>query len=377
VGYIVLKLNPGSSSFCLARAPFVRITLVSISLVAPWASQARELQELYRGARQMAMGNAFVAIADDEAAIFMNPAGLAGIKNTTFNYGVFDLQVSSETISAISDSIDAFSNFSSDSFNVIMGKDIYGRVQIAPSLVTENLGVALLVDQQIGLAAENPSIPAIDFLYQTTNGVQVAYGTSVLGHSRKKAVHDLRLGMAAKILWRRGGVRRVPMIDLLTADSSTIGQLAGNFGQGYGFDLGAQYLRKINDRFKVMAGVAWTDIGDIEFGTSGADPQLQNLSAGIASTFGFNFAELTLAFDQRHILNDTDWRKRTHLGAQLDLPIFDLYAGVNQTTITYGASFDLWLIRMTAARYTEEVGAFAGTDQVGRWMLRLALKIPL
>jgi hypothetical protein len=39
-------------------------------------------------ARSSGMGGAFVAVADDEAALYYNPSGLAGIKQKTFIAGV-------------------------------------------------------------------------------------------------------------------------------------------------------------------------------------------------------------------------------------------------------------------------------------------------
>lgn len=374
--------NRGQGEGTSARRGLLPATVLALAAAGALASASRaaasgELVELYRGTRQTAMGNAFTAVADDEGAIFMNPAGLAGIDGSALHYGVFDLQLSSETISSIGDTMTAFSDFSADSFNVIMGQDIYARAQITPSLVTRNLGVALIVDQQVGLSVENPAIPAVDFRFQTTNGIQAAYGFSVLGGRRRRATDDLRLGVGAKMLWRRGGLRRVPITQLLTANADTIGQLAGGFGSGWGLDLGLQYVRQVNRSFKLMAGAAFTDIGDIEFGDSGADPQRQNLSAGLAARFGLNLVDVTVSFDQRHLFNESDWRKRTHFGAEVDLPLVDVYAGLNQMRLTYGAAFDLWLFRFTAARYTEETAAFATQDPVGRWMLRIALKMPL
>jgi len=364
----------------------VCLALIAALLMSTPVSFAGELREFYRGARAQAMGNAFVAIADDEQAIFMNPAGLAGIKSFTFNYVVADLQASWETVTSATDVMAAASSPSADTINVLMGKDIYTQAQITPSLVMPGFGFALIVDGQGGLSAENQALPQMLMGYQTTNGIQAAFGTSLLSRgqaSRKKTAavsseseQDLRVGIAAKMLWRRGGWFDVPTMTILTINSETLSQLAGNFGRGYGVDLGAQYLRSMNKFMKFMAGVAYTDVGDTNFG-NGPAPIKGNLSLGIAGSVGIRNTKITLALDKRHLLEQTDWRKKTHVGLEFGLPLVSLYAGISQVYLTYGLSFDLWLFKLTAASYAEEQGSFVHQDPVRRYMLRLGLKFSL
>ena len=50
-----------------------------LSVVSISNSAAGEYPSFYRGVRPLAMGGAFTAVADDEQALFYNPAGLADI----------------------------------------------------------------------------------------------------------------------------------------------------------------------------------------------------------------------------------------------------------------------------------------------------------
>ena len=55
------------------------MTLIALMVVASFA-QARELPKFFEGVRPLGMGGAFTAVADDENALFYNPAGLARVR---------------------------------------------------------------------------------------------------------------------------------------------------------------------------------------------------------------------------------------------------------------------------------------------------------
>lgn len=59
------------------------VCIVCLTLASGHSSAAPILFEMGASARAMALGGAFSAIADDESAVFYNPAGLASLKSTT------------------------------------------------------------------------------------------------------------------------------------------------------------------------------------------------------------------------------------------------------------------------------------------------------
>jgi hypothetical protein len=352
-------------------AAFCSTALVSIEL-APRTARAGELREYYRGTRAEAMGNAFTAIADDEEAIFLNPAGLAGVDGFRFNYAALDLATNWETVTSYASVSDAFKSLDGDSFNSILGKDVYAQAQFTPSIVMPNFGIALLVDQQVALSTENAALPQVNFGFQTTDGVQAAYGVSLMrGRHRGQ---DFRIGIGGKILWRRGGYRQLPMMTLVSADIDAMKQAVGGFGgPAYGVDFGSQYIRKLSHNLTLSGALVYTDIGDTNFG-NGPSPIKGNLSVGVAAKFGYHNAHLTLSAEQRHLLEETDWRKKTHVGMELALPMISLYGGINQVYLTYGASFDVWIMRITAASYAEELGSYVHQNAPRRYVIKIDLK---
>jgi hypothetical protein len=350
--------------------------LLGLALLPGSLSHAAMLRETYRGARAQAMGNAYVGLADDEQAVWYNPAGLAGNQKYEFHYLTEDLTISTDTLGSYS-AISAIRSPSGDVLNSFMGMNIYAQTQTNATLVMPNFGFSVLFDGQTALQEQNKAFPDIGFGYQTTSGFQAAYAFSTAGKGRRqKERGEWRFGVAAKMLFRRGGYRRIPIIDLVSISKETIKELIGPWGTGYGIDLGMQYVKPIHKGLKFSAGMALTDIGATNFG-NGPDPIPQNLSAGVAATYELGIGQLITTYDWRHITDATDWRKKSHLGAELALPMLSLYGGVNQTYLTYGAGFDVWVIKVTALTYGEENGSFIGQNPERRYSLRLDFKFAL
>jgi hypothetical protein len=333
-----------------------------------------ELRELFRGARSQAMGGASVAIVDDEESLYLNPAGIGGLTRYGVQYMAVDVDVAQEVVSSLmgGEGSPFSGGLSGDSISAFMGKDTYGRVQITPTILMTNFAFGILMDGQAAVYAENPALPYVTLGYQTTNGIQAAYGVSLF--KRRRSQHDLRIGVGAKVLWRRGGYRRLTTLALTQLSSESLAQIAGNWGMGIGADLGVQYVNQLNPKLKLSWGLAWTDIGDTTFSGGEPDPITSNLSMGVGAVWEAGKARVSLAYDYRHMLDETDWRKRNHLGTEIALPVLSLYAGLNQMNLTYGVGFDAWLFRVTALSYAEEIDPYLSQDASRRYMLKLALR---
>lgn len=356
--------------------------LLLLGLTLEQVALAKEIRPLYRSARAQAMGGAYVALADDEAAVFLNPAGLAGGIDPRFHYLPFDIDASIDTYSALTQSSSLLGNFSVDTLNALMGKNIYGRTQITPTLILPKFAVGLIVDGQIAYYSKNVALPQMTLGYQVTNGVQVATGFSFKGKSRRrrdKAGGDLRVGIAAKYLFRRGGYRELPTTTLLNLSSgaSLLNQVAGGWGSGYGVDLGVQYILPISDHVTAYFGSAMTDIANTTF-TGEADPIEDNLAAGAAVRFKAGVNEITLAYQANALTaREIEWKQRNHFGLEWKLPMLSIYGGIHQVFFTYGVGFDAWIFRVTALSYAQELGTYVRQDPNRRYMLKFDLKFAL
>ncbi len=344
-------------------------------------ARASEFYPIYRSPRFDAMGGASVAIVEDEAALYLNPAGLAGVKDFQLNYLVADIDASDDAIFKSSSVASALQGGTGESLNAIMGKDIYSRVTASPILMGPNLAAGFFYDGQLALRSENKALPQIVAGYQTTQGVQLGWATTLGGSSgkgrRARANRmEYRIGIAGKLMGRRGGYRLVPVSTLLQMSVSDLKGLFNSYAVGYGLDVGAQAIYRSSANLKLMAGFAATDVGDTTFG-NGPQPSTMNVSIGAGLRYDFGGFGLIAAYDMRNLLQAADWRKKNHLGLELALPMLSLYGGLNQVYLTYGLSFDAWLFRVTASSYCEEQGGVAFQDPERRYAVRIGLKFNL
>src|SRR5262249_28106657 len=143
---------------------------------------------------------------------------------------------------------------------------------------------------------------------------------------RKKG--DLKVGIGAKMLWRRGGYRGINYLTLfrLSEGRSLLASLIGSWGQGYGVDAGVHYSRLLSKKVTWGIGSSFTEIGDVSFGNTGADPQKGNFGIGTSIRYEPSWLfTVVLAYDYQNILTALDWRLRNHLGLELKFPFVDAY----------------------------------------------------
>lgn len=349
--------------------------LIGSWLLCSQAMALSELRELYRGARATAMGGAYVAVADDEEALFANPAGLAGIEKYTLHYMQFLLEMPSD-IATTASTLANLKGVDGGALNGIMGKNVYSHVQLTPSYVMPNFGVGIIVDQQLALYAKNTALPNIILGYQTTNGVQFGYGFSVLHRGRREADNDLRLGFGGKMLWRRGGYRPFTLTQLFTPSEQMILDTIGDFGMGFGVDAGVQFVKTLGSHVTWNLGAAMTEIGDVQF-TSGADSQKSNFSVGTAFKLSLDRPKTSfqISYDYRHILNPSDWHMHHHLGVEFGLPMVSVFGGLSEFYPTFGASFNAWLAKVTALSYREELANVYKVDTQQRYLLQIEFSL--
>jgi hypothetical protein len=359
------------------RAALVGALVVACTWLAPAGAQAdppvtSEFRDLYRNSAVLGMGGADVATAEGEVALWANPAGL-GAKKFSINYMNAFFETSRDTGLTGLQYATGSQQINGNTINGLMGKDIYERVQIAPSIQMGNFGFGVMVDQELALQAKNEALPQIVFGSQETNGIQLAYGTSVTPGKNGKS--ELRIGIAGKLMYRRGGYTLEDLSTLFSLSEDELKSQLGSYQRGYGADAGLQYIYKLNSRIQFTSGLAWTDIGNTAFGT--ADDQPQDLSLGVAAKMAFGLSKFVLEYDLHYLATPGDLRNKSHLGLSFGVPLLSVYAGYNQISYTLGTAVDLWLFRFTASTYAEEIGYIAGEDSERRYTLQVALKVGL
>ncbi len=363
---------------------FRPLFLFIILAALPFASSTNASMErpLLRSPEALAMGGAYTAIVDDRDAAFYNPAGVAAYDHLSIHYVDVDPTVSNWVISGWK-TLQNLKNPSGASLNQLMGQNIFVQGTASTAVLAPGFALVGFYDTQGALYAKNQAFPKIEYGYQTTSGVQAAFGYSITdgrlrgrGKHNSEYLNEWRFGFGAKFLSRTGGYRLLSAAELFSINTTSASSLIGGKGTGYGGDLGVQRIQRISPTTTAYWGAAFLNVGDVTFG-GGASPQRGDLSTGVGLKFKQGIAGITLAYDIQQLNRSDDFSKKQNVGAKISLPLFDLYGGFHQGFLTYGAAFDVWILRVAATVYREELGPYQQQDPEDRFALRIDFKMDL
>lgn len=346
--------------------------------MAARAASAEPLPLFYQGIRPLGMGGAFTAVADDENAMFYNPAGLNSIEG----FGRFELlnpmvEMSTNTMEFagdLQDVADADTDaeqaaLASDLLDRWLGDHVHARVSVFPNVTFHNFGIGVLGQGVFDAEVHNPA---------GSNTLRVRGGYDVAGlvsgaMGFSPAGTTLRVGATGKFVRRELLDQSYTTNDLVQQDGIDLDRDMVD-GSGFGLDIGV--ILGLPLPLRPAVGVTVQNIGDVDLGDAGGLPQQINM--GIALQPPVPFGQLTLALDlvdvTTEVGTDSDLAKRLHTGAELKLPaVFSLRAGLNQGYISAGATVDLRVLKLAYAYTIEEVGAFAGQTPDRRHVAQLSL----
>jgi hypothetical protein len=354
----------------------IRILLL-IGCVFPLSSPA--LETLVRQPRQTAMGGIGVGLADDDFALYNNPAGLAGMRTRKFRPLGVALEGSLDIYGSLGAVTSAMSSFGIGTLNELMGKDIYLRASYSPVITLPGFAVGFIGDAQGSLLIRNQTNPVYRIGNMTTYGFQAGMGWSF--KSGRHPVDEWRFGLAGKILWRRGGfydLGNAEFLNLASDPLGTINGLVGQYGTGYGADAGVQYVRHLDNKGSdLFFGASVTDIADTRFSVANARKISMNPSVGVGWVKKMDLLKFKAGLDLRNLDREVRFSNKIHFGTETSIPLFDLYAGLNQMNLTYGAAFDLWVVRVTALSYAEELGVGFRQNTSRRYVLHVDFNLPI
>ncbi len=418
--------TPGSA--CIYRT-IIPILLVFLMTLPSSGAEGWYLQR----SRPMAMGGAFVALADDENCLVYNPAGLSEIHGMgKFAADMLPIPVSgsalpipmpagvsviplptsfglasTKDLTAISQIYSTLAAGGLDVENAINLIEQFGsfpfKIMIRPSLAYagSNLGFGLysrLLEPEIFFRDGAP-IPTlglrVDMEIMGMVGLSVS-PTDIEG----KGYNPFSVGVNIKYISRYWFDETKTLLDFDTFTDTTVYRETG-----LSFDLGA--LVKISDYF--MIGGAYYDLlrnftrneMDLSINLTSQDLMTEimngfttgtpsrSYSPSILSTLRMGVAsylikgagvQLILTADMGYILNfDVDLRKKLHFGTELSLgrTLF-LRFGINQGYPTFGFNLDTRLIDINITYFQNEYetdprDAFGDYDPVSNILLSVAL----
>ena len=349
------------------------IVLYTFMSVAPVA-RSEETPVFYKGLRPLGMGGAFTAVADDENAIFYNPAGLNKIEG----FGGLDLvnpyvelsKYTAEFLIDLRDVEDAETDSEqaalvSDLMERWMGRHFHLRTGAFPNLTVHNFGIGVLGQGYFDGEVHN---------FLGSDAVSIRAGYDIAGvMSLAYGLFDqtIQIGVTGKAIRRKIIDRDYTGADLVNMDGISIEDARA--GTGIGADAGV--IINLPLPLKPSIGATIQNIGDIDLKEAGMIERQVNVGVALQPDLGIG--TLTLAVDMmdagKNLGSDKDTAKRLHAGAELKLRILSVRAGISQGYPTAGLTLDLWIVKFGYAYYVEEIGAYAGQRPDYRHLAQLSI----
>ncbi len=343
--------------------------LVSLCLAGPWAS-AREIPRYFQAVRPLGMGGAFTAVADDENALFYNPAGLDRVQH--WGMGLVNplVEVGEKGLDLYNDARDTDFNETTEVTDLLrdyIGEYLHYRAALFPYFVRHRFAMGVLGQVNVNVQPHNVAFPEAEVDISSTVGAHLGLGWGFFENK-------LRLGGTVKYVKAYRLQEVYTAADIASDDFKD--QLDDDLkdGAGFGFDLGAMYTFPV--LLKPTVGVTVQNVTDTDLGDAGKLPQQVNV--GLSVEHSFSWLTLLGAADWVDVTNnvgeDDDVYKRLHLGVEARLPkVLSLRAGLYQGYSSFGASLDLWVLRIDYATYAEEIGSAAGERADRRHVIQATL----
>jgi hypothetical protein len=372
------------------RMSCFRRSLMAGILLSAVEAQSQKLEWTHYGLRPLAMGNAFVAVADDYNALFYNPAGLARLKSWDGEFFNPTFEVSENTSAFVNDAQNLVGGSAGsetavlDLFEAQSGQTQHLAMGITPHLIFRNFGIGL------GLKMEG------DMIFHRYPTVELDVGLRAIlttAFAMNMLQDRLSFGVALKGV-ARGGVASEFSLDTLEAFTGCQGDgeesancpSLDDFIEG-GFGIGAD-VGMLFTPTKVMEptlGVSITDLGgtpyeqqDVGGEALGAPPiRLPSVNVGVSAkpwTMGRSY--LLTSVDMHAINQPVHFSKKLNMGIEWGYgDIIKVGGGLHQGYLTGGLQFDVGLLNIRVVSYGLELGSAAGDIPDRRYALQMKLLI--
>ena len=359
-----------------------------------WAlpAEAVPIRRMGQNPRGLALGGTGMSYADDEMALYYNPAGLGSVTNFWIELLPIALEASPDGYDLLRDKADsgdtdlATLSGLSDLISENIGKDLHYRGFAYPTAVIGlgrglSFGAGVFWESEVDVMFHNQATPEADAYYRKDTG-------GALGFAFPVAQGKLLLGISGRRITRETGEGTISSADLAIAaanDKLDLTQvLTIQKGSGTAFDAGAILRLEAFPALRSQLSVAVQNIGDADLGDAGKIPQEVAVGWAAKPKFSPLFRGLFAVEFRDAAYNTTDDKsseKRTHVGFELGFLPQDVSTnlvtgrvGWGQGGLSWGIEFALWhSFSIQYVYYEQEYGERAGEDLRKRHILQFNL----
>lgn len=366
--------------------PIIRAGLaaLSLALLAATPLPAKQAHPLvYETPRQHGMGGAFTAVADDQQALFSNPAGLGQI--TDKSYAVLDATGEiNQDLRRVENKTNGLSDADTPEARAANNRllsDVMGQQartvasNLAYYLGGTGFGAGFLYQTVAQIGVERPTNPAIrakgdidsvlvGAIARPIPGNRIVFGDAATGH----------WGLGMKFLSRRSIDRSYDARDFATLSED---DLRDDARKGAAFDLDGGVLYRLSNAWNQSIGLSVSNLFESEVDPSiGRLPRRVDIGTAVRPLTGSSSRtrKLLLAADLADVTSDGTFFSKLRLGLEtLPRPWLTLRGGVRGGYLSAGATATFREARIEFATYSEELGPRPGDREDRRYSLSLAI----
>ena len=332
-----------------------------------WAT-TQELFEINNSVRALGMGNAYVSTVDNHEALFYNPAGLSKVDSVRVTIMGLQLGANGGDVAQAYQDFQSSNSFSNKIQN-LYGRKIWAGGGARAAIVAPNFGFMIYNNSDVFLRPQNPAAPNLSYNLINDFGFAAGYSYSLDWFS---------IGLTAKRISRYGGRGEVGPSTLASLDVDEIKRQVENRGSGISTDLGISArppgLLKPTFSF-VIRNFGLTQFAQ-ESGANRVPDEQPEWIAGMSFELDAGLAVIRPELDVKWAnRNSVPIGKRLHAGVEVDLPLIDLRGGFNSGYYTLGVGANLGVLRVDAATYGVELGAYPGQQEDRRYIAQFRFEI--
>ena len=373
-----------SQHFDLIRVTIFRVFRRVSVLLYFWILFAPQLQAaepafIRESIRARGMGNAFTAAANDEMLLFYNPAALRSVYYNMYEVVGFNTTTNENTIN-LGKSSSGFSTIGS-----LAGKKIYNEANLGLlSHVNSRFGWSFFSNGLLDIQVRNPIIPYLETKAYVQTGLAGGMAWSFLDF-------QLDLGLGVKLVQRSGIDTKLHIFDEaiieFTEDQKTT-KLQKKFASKAAFAPDAGVIYHFDSYHNMEPKVAFSlqNIGGLDFEGAGKVPMTMNI--GVSTESEFNGFDMILAADYRDLADSQGMISEGNIMTERNIKIgvefgwqklfnghhlISIRAGRNGPYNSVGWSMNLFGFKVDFAKYSEEIGGYAGELEDKRTSLQVSL----
>lgn len=348
------------------------VLLVATLLVAIGASGVAEAQLPmgWTSVRALGMGNAYTSVADDADALMYNPAMLARIRGVHWRIMNPRAGIDNPSNLQLANKLSNVTDVAS-TVNSLYGTNIWAGAGGMSAVTVPYFGFGIYANSEAGILATTPPYAELNADYYFDYG-------AVLGLALPVVPDFMAFGVTVRSINRTGTTASIGPATLATNNANALNSQFKSRGNAVGVDTGVIFYLPVPT--SPTFAFTYRDVGNTMFSWTegaGAPPSVQSeMIAGASVKFDLPLITVTPSMDYRYIgWTGVATGMNLGMGVEISLPLIDIRGGLSQGYYTAGAGLNIGMIKVDAATWAVEMGAYPGQQVDRRYMAQLTIQL--